>query len=144
MLDKPLRKLARSQARSWVARHLSLVQNNLCPLCGEYIDLKIKGEGIIDHDHDTGEIRGVLHRSCNAAEGKISNAASRWGCKSSRYADIVIYLESVVAYLKGAGTGLMYFAHKTPDEKRDAVNAKARARRAEVKAKIALRSRKEV
>lgn len=144
MDDKPLRKLARSQARSWVARHLQTAQNNLCPLCGQFIDLKIKGEGIIDHDHDTGEIRGVLHRSCNAAEGKISNAAARWGAKSSAYRDIIAYLEAVVAYLKSEGTGLMYFAHKTPDEKRDAANAAARARRAEIKAKIALRSRKEV
>jgi hypothetical protein len=141
--SKPLRKLARSQARSWVARHLQVVQNNLCPLCGEFIDLRVKGEGIIDHDHDTGEIRGVLHRSCNAAEGKISNAAARWGCKSSSYADIVAYLEAVVAYLKGAGTGLMYFAHKTLDEKKDARNAAARERRALIKAKVAMRSRKE-
>lgn len=135
-----LRKLARSQARSWVARHLQNVQGGRCPLCGLHVDLRIKGEGIIDHDHDTGEIRGVLHRSCNAAEGKISNAAARWGCKSGKYSDIIEYLERVVAYLKSPGTGLMYFAHKTPDEKKDAASAKAKLRRAEIKAKLALRS----
>jgi len=139
---KPLRPLARSQARSWVARHLQNVQGGRCPLCGEHIDLRIKGEGIIDHDHDTGEIRGVLHRSCNAAEGKISNAAARWGCKSGRYEDIVAYLRSLVAYLEGTGTGLMYFAHKTPDEKKDAAAAKRKAARALIKAKVALRSRR--
>lgn len=118
------------------------VQGGRCPLCGEHIDLRIKGEGIIDHDHDTGEIRGVLHRSCNAAEGKISNAAARWGCKSSKYTDIVTYLESVVSYLKGAGTGLMYFAHKTPDEKKDAAAAKRKEARAAIKAQLELRSRR--
>lgn len=138
-----MRKLARSQMRSWVARRLQ-EQGGLCPLCGKPIDLHIKGEGIIDHDHDTGEIRGVLHRSCNAAEGKISNAAARWGCKSGAYSAIIEYLERVVSYLKQPGTGLLYYSHQTPDEKRDAANARVRARRAEAKAKLALRARREV
>lgn len=136
-----LRKLARSQMRSWVARHLKVEQNGLCPLCGLHIDLRIKGEGVLDHDHDTGEIRGVLHRSCNAAEGKISNAAARWGAKSAKYEDIVAYLKKVVEYLEKPGVGLMYPMHKTADEKRDALNAKLRERRAEAKAKLALRQR---
>lgn len=131
-------KLSRTMMRSWVARHLSTVQNGLCPLCGKHIDLKIKGEGVIDHDHDTGEIRGVLHRSCNAAEGKISNAAARWGAKSASYADIIRYLESIVGYLKRPGAGVIYPMHKTADEKREAVNKKARERRAEIKAKQAV------
>lgn len=131
-------KLSRTMMRSWVARHLTTVQNGLCPLCGKYIDLKLKGEGVIDHDHDTGEIRGVLHRSCNAAEGKISNAAARWGAKSSSYADVIEYLQSLVEYLKRPGAGMIYPMHKTADEKRDAVNKKAREARAAKKAKIAV------
>ncbi len=139
---KPLVKVPRTAMRSWAHRQLKIEQNGLCPLCGKPIDLTIKGEGVIDHDHDTGEIRGVLHRSCNAAEGKISNAAARWGAKSSHYMDIIVYLESVVAYLKKPGTGRMYPMHKTPDEKKDARAALLKKRRAEAKAKVALRSRK--
>lgn len=131
-------KLSRTMMRSWVARHLSTVQNGLCPLCKKHIDLKIKGEGVVDHDHDTGEIRGVLHRSCNAAEGKIANAAARWGAKSASYVDVIAYLESLVQYLRQPGAGLIYPMHKTADEKKDATNAKARARRAELKAKQAV------
>lgn len=131
-------KLSRTMMRSWAARHLATVQNNLCPLCGKFIDLKQKGEGVIDHDHDTGEIRGVLHRSCNAAEGKISNAAARWGAKSASYADVIAYLQSVVLYLSKPGVGMMYPMHKTADEKRLATNAKARERRAALKAKQAV------
>lgn len=135
-----MRKLARSQMRSFAARQL-LEQGNVCPLCSLHIDLRIKGEGVLDHDHDTGEIRGVLHRSCNAAEGKISNAAARWGAKSARYEDIVAYLKKVITYLESSGTGMIYPMHKTADEKRDAVNAKVRAKRAETKAKLELRKR---
>lgn len=127
-------KLARSGMRAY-AHKLLKEQGGMCPLCGKPIDLGIKGEGVIDHDHDTGRIRGLLHRSCNAAEGKISNAAARWGAKSSSYPDIILYLERVVMYLKQAPKPLIYPMHKTPDEKRDDRNKKAREARAAIKAK---------
>lgn len=139
---RPMPKLSRTMMRSWVARQLGTVQNGLCPLCGKPIDLRLKGEGVIDHNHDTGEMRGVLHRSCNAAEGKISNAAARWGAKSSSYLDIVTYLESMVAYLKKPGVGMIYPMHKTADDKREATNKAARDRRARVKAVLAVRASK--
>ena len=142
--EKSLRKVPRSMMRSWMLRHLQTVQHGLCPLCNLRIDTTIKGEGVLDHDHDTGEIRGVLHRSCNAAEGKISNAAARWGAKSSSYVDIIPYLESLVQYLKQPGTGMMYAMHKTADEKKDDRNRKVREARAAAKAKVALRSLRSV
>ena len=117
----------------------------VCPLCKQLIDLKIKGEGVLDHDHDTGRIRGVLHRSCNAAEGKIANAAARWGAKSSKYVDIVAYLEAVVGYLKGTPSQFIYPMHKTPDERKDAQLAKRREAAATLRAKreVARQRRKE-
>lgn len=127
-------KLARSGMRSYAHRLLK-EQAGLCPLCRKEIDLSIKGEGVIDHDHDTGRIRGLLHRSCNAAEGKISNAAARWGAKSSSYADIIPYLKNLVAYLELPPKNLIYPMHKTPDEKKDDRNRKAREARAALKAK---------
>ena len=130
-----LRKVPRSMMRSWMLRHLKEAQGGLCQLCGKPIDTTIKGEGVIDHDHDTGEIRGILHRSCNAAEGKAANAISRWGCKSSSYSDIVPYMRRLVEYLEKPGTGMMYAMHKTPDEKRDARNKAAREARAALKAR---------
>lgn len=141
---RPMPKIPRTAMRSWVARHLSTVQGGLCPLCQKHIDLKIKGEGVIDHDHDTGEVRGVLHRSCNAAEGKISNAAARWGAKSSAYSDVIAYLSALVCYLQAPKAGVIYSLHKTAGEKQDARNAAARVKRAENKAKLLMRQRKEI
>lgn len=135
---RPMPKLARTQMRSYAAKQLAVHQGNLCPLCDKFIDIKLKGEGVLDHDHETGEMRGVLHRSCNAAEGKITNAAARWGAKSAKYSDIIEYLESVVAYLKRPGLGVIYPLHKTDDEKKDAKNLKLRTARAAAKAKSAL------
>lgn len=143
MTSERVVKLARSQMRAWAARHLKEVQHGLCPLCLLHIDLRIKGEGVIDHDHDTGLIRGVLHRSCNAAEGKASNAIGQWGAKSKNYTDIIAFLERLVLYLKGQPTQFIYPMHKTVDEVRDARNKKAREARAALKAKreIARRNR---
>lgn len=137
-------KLARSMMRAY-AHRLHKEQGGLCPLCMKHIDLSIKGEGVIDHDHDDGRIRGLLHRSCNAAEGKISNAAARWGAKSSAYVDIIAYLENTLAYLKAPKKQFIYPMHKTPDERKDARNLKAREARAAGAAKRAMlaRQRKE-
>lgn len=130
-------KLARSAMRAHAARMLR-DQGGLCPLCQKDIDLRIKGEGVIDHDHDTGRIRGLLHRSCNAAEGKISNSAARWGAKSSSYVDIIAYLKQVVDYLSKTPSNLIYPMHKTLDEKKEARLAKAREAKAVIRAKRAL------
>lgn len=136
-----MNKLPRSQMRSFAARHLKVVQQNLCPLCGKFIDINIKGEAVIDHDHDTGEIRGILHRSCNSAEGKIANAAGKWGAKSMKYTDIVPFLKRVVTYLEQPGVGLIYPLHKTPEEKKELLNKRARTRRADAKARAVIKGR---
>lgn len=138
MSDRPMRKLARSQMPSFRAR-LHKEQGGLCPLCGTPIDLKIKGEGVVDHDHDSGEIRGILHRSCNAAEGKVANAAGRWGAGGMGYDKIIPWLENMLAYLKRPGSGMLYHTHLTDDEKRLKRNAEARKARATRKARTVVR-----
>lgn len=137
-----MRKLARTQLRAWTISHLVNVQGGLCPLCKQRIDYSIPREAVCDHNHDTGEIRGVLHRSCNAAEGKVANAAGRWGAKSTAYEDIVPFLKALVEYLEGSGVGLVYPEHKTPEQKAEATrvkrNTRAAVKRASAKVRVML------
>lgn len=131
-----MRKIARTQLRPYTAEALAK-QGGRCPLCGKRIIAA--SDAVLDHDHATGEVRGVLHRSCNAAEGKVAHAAGRWGAKSAAYSDILPWLRRLVAYLEQPGHGVLYPSYRTEEEKRMARNLKARKRRAEQKAKAALR-----
>ncbi|AFR52565.1 putative DNA endonuclease VII [Pseudomonas phage MPK7] len=130
-------QIPRSQQRTFTLK-LWAEQNKLCPLCGKPIDISVKGEAVMDHDHETGLVRGVLHRSCNTAEGKITNAAGSWGCKSMKYSDIIPYLRSLLTYLEGPKHPLIYPLHKTDEEKHEAKLAKRRQAAAKRKAAMAV------
>ena len=138
-----MRKLSRAMMPAWKVRQLKVEQGGLCRLCGLPVDLSLPKEGVVDHNHDTGEIRGVLHRSCNAAEGKIANAAGSWGAKSMKYEDIVAYLEKLLAYYKLQGCGLIYPTHvdkeTAANKAREKRNLAAKERRALIKARKAMR-----
>ena len=137
-------KLARSAMRAWTFGQIKK-QGGLCPLCKKPIDLQVRGnksDYVVDHCHESGLIRAVLHRSCNSSEGKIVNAAGRWGAKSTKYADVIPYLRSVVEYLEyhqANPSNLTYPDHKTPEEKAQRVRTKrntaAAIRRAKQKVK---------
>lgn len=126
-------KIARTSQRA-ITLLLWKKQGGLCPLCGKEIDIKIPREGVMDHDHDSGEVRGILHRSCNAAEGKVANAAGQWGAKATDYPSIIRWLEAMLVYLKAPGTGYMYPTHKTAEEKHAASLYKRRQQSAKRKA----------
>jgi len=113
-------------------------QGGNCPLCTLPIDLREKGAACLDHNHQTGEVRGVLHRSCNAALGKMEHAVGRWGSKDGSYAAMVPWIRRAVAYYDKPGLGVMYPMHKTADELKLDRNKRAREARAAKKAKIML------
>ena len=50
-------------------------QNSACPICLEKITAQGKGKNCcaVDHDHDTGKVRGILCQSCNAALGSLGD-----------------------------------------------------------------------
>ena len=45
-------------------------QQGICPVCGLPLE---REEGHIDHDHNTGEVRGILHPKCNMGIGKLDD-----------------------------------------------------------------------
>lgn len=104
-------------------------QGGLCALCGE----PIKERDVLDHDHKQGHIRGVLHSGCNSLLGKLENNHKRYGV-----ANLFRFLSGAGAYLtRGDRIPLdervLHPSFKTPEEIREAHNAKARARRAAAK-----------
>ena len=137
-----IRKLTRSQI-NLVARQILQQQGGLCPLCGKPIDLRIRGEMCLDHSHETGEVRGVLHRSCNSGLGKMENAVGHWGSKDCSYAAMLPWIERALAYYKQPPHPYLYPTFQTEDEKRLARNAKERKARADRKARQVVRKHNE-
>lgn len=126
-----MRKLKRSELGEF-RRKLYEKQEGLCPLClGELPSDYSKTA--IDHDHTTGEVRGLLHLGCNRAEGSVFKAITTWGKQGKDYKLCLPYLERLVQYLKTSGEGVIYHLHKTPDEEAERArvkrNAQAKARR---------------
>ena len=100
-------------------------QAGKCWLCD--IDLKTVVP-CLDHNHQTGHIRGVLCGNCNGIEGKISNLANRAKRDKTRY-DFVNKVLSYWNHFSACQRKEIHPSHKTTDEKRLRRNKKARARR---------------
>ena len=105
------------------------IQGGRCLLCLEPLAAV---EAVLDHCHTTGEIRGVLHRGCNAMLGHIENNRPRHKLMDVRR--FSVFLSRVIPYMNyNAGmprTGTLHPAHKTDDEKRLLRNKRARIARA--------------
>jgi hypothetical protein len=49
-------------------------QKGKCKLCSEEVDMFVKYHGgYIDHNHDTGKVRGILCHPCNISVGYLEN-----------------------------------------------------------------------
>lgn len=105
-------------------------QGGTCALCGEACSL---AEAVTDHDHKTGQIRGILHRGCNAMLGHIENNRPRH--KLTSIPRLAKFLGNVVAYVyrKLPDDTPLYPSHRSADEKRDLRNKRARRARAALK-----------
>lgn len=104
-------------------------QGYRCAICqGECTE----EQAVLDHDHKQGHVRAVLHRGCNAVEGKIVNALRRYGIK-----DPYAYLTGMLQYHNTHATnqtGFIHPSHFTPEEKLEKRKVKAKKARAKVKA----------
>lgn len=137
-----LRRISRAQLRAFALTHVRSAQGGLCGICSTPINFTVQGrqsDYCVDHDHETGEIRGVLHRSCNAAEGKVANAAGCWGAKSMSFAARVAWLKQLIQYLEKPGTGVMYPGHKSADEQEQIKKQKRRVASAASRARAKLK-----
>lgn len=122
-----VRRLKTTEVSTTRANQL-VQQSGRCALCGLPLP---PAQAVLDHNHDTGAVRGTLHRGCNSLLGKLENNAARYGVR-----DIGTFTNGVAAYLRTHMvnvTGLLHPTHKTDDEKRERRNAKARAARAKRK-----------
>ena len=82
-------------------------QNYICPLCHEIIE---QGQAALDHDHDTGEIRGALHKNCNVAEGMMKSKFRRSG--ASKYCSFEDYLFRLSEYLTKDHHPMLHPSHE--------------------------------
>lgn len=109
-------------------RHTQLLaQGGRCALCLRPIT--DPSDAVADHNHTTGEIRGILHRGCNSMLGKFENHMRI--AKLTTVQAAHAWATGLVPYLhRREYTGAIYPTHKTADEKRLARNTKARRARA--------------
>jgi hypothetical protein len=65
-------------------RAFEIAQQGECAICGRQ---ESRRRLSIDHDHETGEVRGLLCNNCNSGIGKLG--------------DSVAHLQAAIAYLGG-------------------------------------------
>ena len=90
-------------------------QGKLCPLCKLHIP---KGEAVLDHDHTSGHIRGVLHASCNSLEGIIARYLKGRSAPLRKSGGLEKFLLNLFKYLKKDYSKNPYHPkHKTEEDK---------------------------
>lgn len=121
-------------------------QHNCCAICGgsftayTYHGVKRKVvpkyKATLDHDHDSGAVRGVLCSYCNSVEGKIKGAIRRYHPYAK--VDPAAFLYELATYLdlhKINVSGVIHPDHKTQEEKAERARLQARKRYAAKKSK---------
>jgi len=84
-------------------------QNGICTLCTRPIK---KEHATLDHCHDTGHIRSVLHSGCNWGEGLVGEGASKAGMSKKGF------LKAVLDYWeKDYSHNPIHHTHKNKEEK---------------------------
>ena len=85
-------------------------QKQICLLCNDYI----VDDAVLDHCHKTGQIRGVLHRGCNALLGKVENNMARNRVSIER---LEHWASNLVGYINSQHSDLIHPRHKLKGER---------------------------
>jgi hypothetical protein len=64
-------------------------------------------DAVVDHNHDSGMVRGVIHRQANAWEGKVYNSWRRYA-KNNCDITFVECLKNLVKYLERGDTDVLH------------------------------------
>jgi hypothetical protein len=64
-------------------------------------------DAVVDHCHDTGFIRNIIHRQSNAFIGKIENAWKRYGSNNCRLT-LPQVLRRIAKYIENGTTDIMH------------------------------------
>lgn len=98
-----------------VRKELEKRNNGHCEICHK--QFTAYDAAVLDHDHDTGQIRGAIHRSCNAAEGKVRTKA-RWAHRYIGVTDFLIGLGKYLEKYRDSPRNYIHPAWKSDEEKR--------------------------
>lgn len=115
-----------------VRNQIKAAQGNVCALCG--LPFTRGDYPVLDHDHTTGHIRGVLHNTCNSTEGKVRYQARRGHKGVSEY-DYLINLGKYLDRHREPIIHLIHPEHKTEEEKVEAKKEYMKEYRQKQKAK---------
>ncbi len=86
-----------------VARFRKYNQPTCCPILGIKTD-----DWVVDHDHQTGMVRGVISRQANSLLGKVENFYLGM-CKGDK--DFLpVTLEAMACYLETSQTEILHYA----------------------------------
>lgn len=98
-------KLKNAAEVAVVRTRLLAKQDFKCAICGCSLKRKVRGGPVLDHDHITGTVRGVLCRVCNTGEGKVKSSAVRYGGGLDNH---ISWLRGMLAYLAVSKTNYIY------------------------------------
>lgn len=116
--EKEPRRIGQKEMKE-VKMELMKRQNFICPLCKKKLLAKDLAKVALDHCHDTGYIRGVLHMRCNRAEGAVKTALRTWCGAPDTPKGTLKTIENLKEYLAKSVEQpilLIYPKHKTKQE----------------------------
>lgn len=111
-----------------ITKELMKKQNYICPICGQSLLSVAASNRVLDHCHEKGYVRAVLHRGCNGTEGKVRRVFSSWGRSGESELTMIRSLENLAAFWRlhmSPQTEYIHPSHMTGPQKMALANKEA-------------------